>query len=122
MKGTKVARPLWNGKGWIEEIEADGPQGHWEAINVFMYDPRSRQWSENYADAETGRFDGTPGIGVMHDGQLEFYSQQPIGGKDYLVRGVWNVTDKDSHSYVVSRSDDGGRTWHTSFVANVSRG
>jgi len=29
MRGTKVARPIWGGKGWIEEIEADGPSGHW---------------------------------------------------------------------------------------------
>lgn len=121
MKGTKVARPIWKGKAWIEEIEADGPQGNWEATNVFLYDPTSHQWSENYADADTGRFDGTPGIGSMRDGHLEFYSQQPIGGRVYLVRGVWNVEGKDSHTYTVSRSDDGGRTWHTSFVAKVSR-
>src|ERR1044072_9337628 len=45
-RGKKVARPTWGGKGWIEEIEADG----WQAANLFLYDPVAGQWSENYVD------------------------------------------------------------------------
>lgn len=28
MDGTKTARPVWGGRAWLEEIEADGPDGH----------------------------------------------------------------------------------------------
>src|SRR5678815_2153696 len=45
MIGTKTARPVWGGKAVIEEIEADGPNGHWEAANLFLYDPAAHQWS-----------------------------------------------------------------------------
>ena len=120
MRGTKVARPIWNGKGWIEEIEADGPGGHWEAANVFLYDPVARQWSENYVDSSDGKMD-RPNVGGYRDGKLEFYAIQPVGGQSMLVRGTWEITNPDQHSYTVARSNDGGRTWHTSFVARVSR-
>lgn len=120
LRGTKVARPIWNGKGWIEEIEADGPGGHWQAANVFLYDPVAGQWSENYVDSATGKMD-PPSVGGYRDGTLEFYSIQPVAGRSMLVRGTWAIASKDEHSYTVARSVDGGRTWHTSFVARVRR-
>jgi hypothetical protein len=115
-RGEKVARPIWGGKGWIEEIEADG----WQAANVFLYDPVAGQWSENYVDSSVGRME-SPTIGGYRDGKLEFYSQESVGGRAMLIRGTWTITSKDVHSYEVARSIDGGRTWHTSFVAKVTR-
>ena len=120
MRGTKVARPIWGGKGWVEEIEADGPGGHWQAANVFLYDPTARQWSENYVDSSDGKMD-PPSIGGYRDGKLEFYSIQPVDGRSILVRGTWTISTPDLHSYTVARSIDGGRSWHTSFIARVSR-
>src|SRR6185295_12212710 len=35
--GTKTATPILGGKGWIEGIEADGPNGHWQAATLFLY-------------------------------------------------------------------------------------
>lgn len=121
MSGTKVARPFWNGKALIEEIEADGPTGHWEGATVFLYDPASHQWSQNYADADSGRFDGTPEIGEYRNGNLEFYWQTSVGGRTYLERGVWKDITRNSHTYEISRSNDGGRSWHTSFLAHLTR-
>jgi hypothetical protein len=115
-RGTKVARPVWGGKAWLEEIEAPG----WQAANLFLYDPVAGQWSENYVDSSVGRMD-PPGIGEMHNGKLEFYSQQFVDGRSTLIRGTWTIMSKDLHSYTVDRSIDGGRTWHTSFIAKVTR-
>jgi hypothetical protein len=120
MRGTKIARPIWNGKGWIEEIEADGPGGHWQAANVFLYDPAADQWSENYVDSSDGKMD-PPSIGGYRDGRLEFYSIQVVGARSMLVRGTWTISTRDLNSYEVARSVDGGRTWRTSFIARVSR-
>jgi hypothetical protein len=41
MDGTKTARPVWGGHAWMEEIEADGPTGHWEGATLFLYNPAS---------------------------------------------------------------------------------
>jgi hypothetical protein len=62
-----------------------------------------------------------PSIGGFRDGKLEFYSQEFIGGRSMLIRGTWNVMSRDLHSYEVARSIDGGRSWHTSFIAKVMR-
>ena len=121
MDGTKTARPVWNGKAWLEEIEADGPNGHWEGATLFVYDAKAGQWSQNYADGDAGRMDGTPSIGGWRDGNLEFYSQEFVGDRAMLVRGTWRILSADLHSYEIDRSIDGGRSWHRSFLARVSR-
>jgi hypothetical protein len=121
MSGTKTARPVWAGKAVIEEIEADGPNGHWEAANLFLYDPQAHQWSQNYVDSSDGHFDASPGIGELHDGRFEFYWQARIGGRAILERGTWSDFTPNSHTYRVERSNDGGRTWRTSFIARVTR-
>jgi hypothetical protein len=115
-RGKKVARPIWGGKGWIEEIEADG----WQAANLFLYNPAAGQWSQNYVDSSDGRMEN-PSIGGWRDGKLEFYSQEPIAGRAMLIRGTWTIMSKDLHTYEVARSVDGGRSWHTSFIAKVMR-
>jgi len=44
-----------------------------------------------------------------------------MGARSMLVRGTWTIMTPDLHSYEVARSIDGGRTWHTSFIARVNR-
>lgn len=120
MHGTKVARPIWNGKGWIEEIRADGPNSHWQGATIFLYDPTAHQWSQNYVNSSEGRME-PPSIGEYRDGKLEFYSQEFVDDRAMLLRGTWTILSKDLHTYVIDRSIDGGRSWHTSFIARVSR-
>jgi len=121
MTGTKTARPVWGGKAVIEEIEADGPNGHWEAANLFLYDPAAHQWSQNYVDSSDGRFDGSPGIGEFRDGRIEFYWQARVGGRAMLERGIWADFTPTSHTYRIERSRDGGRTWRPSFIAHLTK-
>jgi hypothetical protein len=121
MTGTKVARPLWGGKGVIEEIEAGSGASHWQGATIFLYDAKAGQWSQNYADADAGRMDGVPSIGGWRDGTLEFYSQEFVGDRAMLVRGTWRILSPDLHTYEIERSIDGGRSWHRSFLAKVSR-
>jgi hypothetical protein len=121
MKGTKVARPVWNGKAVLEEIEAGAGDDHWQGATLFLYNPKAGQWSQNYADADAGRMDGNPSIGAYRNGNLEFYSQELIGDRAMLVRGTWRILSPDLHTYEIDRSDDGGRSWHMSFLARVTR-
>lgn len=120
MSGTKIARPIWGGKAVIEEIEAEGPSGHWEAANLYLYDPNAHQWSQSYVDSSDGHFD-PPSVGKYRDRNLEFYWQAMIAGRATLERGIWSKIRANSHTYEVARSIDGGRTWHTSFIAHLTR-
>src|SRR4051794_38448061 len=48
MKGTVTVSKVWGGRAQLEEIEADGPKGHWEGLTLFLYNPRSHQWSQTF--------------------------------------------------------------------------
>ncbi len=120
MDGTKVARPVWQGRGWLEEIEADGANGHWEGATLFLYNPKSDQWSQTYLDSESGEID-TPEIGGFKDGRGEFFSAGVYQGRTVLKRGVWSDITADSHRYEIDYSQDGGHTWATAFKAYLTR-
>ena len=44
-EGTSVVRKVWNGRANLVELEADGPGGHFEGLNLRLYNPQSHQWS-----------------------------------------------------------------------------
>jgi hypothetical protein len=119
LDGTKTSRSLWNGKAWVEEIEADGPDGHWEGMTLFVYNPKSGQWSQTYIDS-SGEIEA-PTIGSFKDGRGELYGTETYKGRNVLVRGVWSNITQDSHRYEISFSQDGGRTWVTTFKADLTR-
>ncbi len=120
MDGTKDARPVWNGRAWLEEIEADGPKGHWEGATFFLYNPTSGQWSQQYIDSASGEFQA-PTIGSFKDGRAELFATTVYQGRTILVRGVWSDITADSHRYEISYSQDGGRTWATAFKVLLTR-
>ena len=35
-----------------ELIEADAPKGHWEALSLFLYNPKSAQWSQTFLNSK----------------------------------------------------------------------
>jgi hypothetical protein len=120
LAGTVTVRPVWNGKAQFEEIEAEGPNGHWEGGTLFLYDPAAHQWSQNFVAASAGRIDA-PTIGEFRNGNIEYYAQEESGGRAVLLRGIWSDIEPNSHSYEEDLSNDGGRTWHAAFVAHLTR-
>lgn len=119
LEGTKTSHPLWGGKAWVEEIEADGPNGHWEGMTLFVYNPSSKQWSQTYIDS-SGEIQA-PTIGSFKDGRGELFGTESYKGRNVLVRGVWSDITPNSHRYEISYSQDGGRTWVTAFKADLTR-
>src|SRR4029453_2279604 len=49
-RGTTVVRKVWNGRANLVELKADGPAGHFEGLNLRLYNPNSHQWSLNFAN------------------------------------------------------------------------
>jgi hypothetical protein len=50
----------------IGHTEADGPEGHFEGLNLRLYNPQSHQWSLNFANTN----DGT--VGEFKNGRAIF--------------------------------------------------
>ena len=54
LDGTVTVRKIWDGRAQLEEIEADGPKGHWEGLTLFLYNPQSHEWNQTFISSENG--------------------------------------------------------------------
>jgi hypothetical protein len=120
LNGTVTVRKVWNGRAQLEEIEAEGPDGHWEGLTLFLYNPQSHQWSQTFANSKSGVLI-TPLIGAFKEGSGELFSQDTVDGRSILVRAVWSDITANTHHFEESYSDDGGKTWAPAFIASLIR-
>jgi hypothetical protein len=121
LSGTVTVRKVWDGRGQIEEIEADGPEGHWEGMTLFLYNPEAHQWTQTFADGKNGLLT-TPVIGSFKNGRGELYAQETLSsGRTVLVRTVWSDITPNSHHFEEAYSDDGGKSWAPVFIASLTR-
>ena len=123
LDGTVTVRKVWDGKAQLEEIEVDGPKGHWEGLSLLLYNPAAQQWSQSYANSKVGTLSSsTSTVGEFRDGQAVLIGQDSTSyDKTILVKVVWYDIKPDSHRYMESFSEDGGTTWVTSFTADLTR-
>jgi hypothetical protein len=119
-EGVTTVRKVWNGSANLVELTADGPAGHFEGLNLRLYNPQSRQWSLNFANRRGGTL-GQPTIGGFAHGRGEFYDQEDFDGRAVFVRFVITPIDADTIRFEQAFSDDGGKTWETNWVATDVR-
>lgn len=120
LNGTVNTHEVWGGRAHLEEIEADGPNGHWEGLSLFLYDPTAHQWSQTFVNSKVGAFDAGL-IGSFKNGRGELFESDALNGRSILVRGVWSDITPASHRYEESYSADGGKTWEVQITANKTR-
>lgn len=118
--GTTVVRRVWDGRANLVELAVDGPAGRLEGLSLRLYDPRSRQWSLNFASPGSGTL-AVPAVGEFRNGRGEFYSHEEFNGRMVLVRFVVTVATPDSCRFEQSFSDDGGRSWEVNWIAVDTR-
>ena len=121
LNGTVTVRKVWDGKAELEEIEADGPKGHWEGLTLFLYNPSARQWSQSFVNSKVGALSSSSNVGEFKDGRIVLVGQDTVNDKTILVRAVWSDIKPGSHQYEESYSNDGGTTWVRSFIAHLTR-
>jgi hypothetical protein len=120
LDGTVTVRKVWDGRGQLEEIEADGPKGHWEGMTMFLYNPQAHQWTQSFIDSEAAALT-TPLVGSFKDGRGELFSQETFRGRTVLIRGTWSDIKPDSHHFEEDFSNDGGKTWVPAFIGDLTR-
>jgi hypothetical protein len=119
-EGTSVVRKVWGGRANLVELVADGPAGHFEGLNLRLYNPQSRQWSLNFANVKGGTMT-PPTIGSFDNGRGEFFSQETLDGRAILVRFVISDITPSSCRFEQAFSADGGRTWEVNWIATDTR-
>jgi len=121
LDGTVTTRKVWDGRANLEELEAGNATTHFKGLTLFLYNPESHQWSQNFANINSGTLSQTPLIGEFKDGRGELFDQETFNGRTILVRFVWSDITPDSHHVEQAFSDDGGKTWEPNFVATLTR-
>jgi hypothetical protein len=119
-EGSSVVRKIWNGGANLVELTADGPGGHFEGLNLRLYNPDSHQWSLNFANSNGGTL-STPTIGEFKGGRGEFFDQETLNGRAILVRFVISDITPNSCRFEQAFSDDGGKTWEVNWIATDTR-
>ncbi|HKQ15640.1 MAG TPA: hypothetical protein VJT80_19540 [Steroidobacteraceae bacterium] len=120
LNGTVTSRKVWGGRAWLEEIETDGPNGHWQGLSLFLYNPTARQWTQAFFNSATVAY-SPPLVGSFNGGRGELFAPDTFNGRSILVRGVWTDITPDAHRYEESYSADGGATWELVFSASKTR-
>ena len=119
-EGVTTVRKVWNGRANLVELTADGPAGHFEGLNLRLYNPQSGQWSLNFANSRTGTL-GQPTIGGFANGRGKFYDQEDFDGRAVFVRFVIIPVNADTIRFEQAFSADGGKTWELNWVATDTR-
>ncbi len=119
-EGTTVVRPVWNGRANLVELDVKGSAGHIEGLSLRLFNPQTRQWSLNFANARGGTLT-TPTLGGFSQGRGEFYSLDTFDGRDILVRFVISDVKPDSARFEQAFSADGGKTWEVNWIALDTR-
>ena len=119
-EGTTAVRKVWNGRANLVELVADGPAGHFEGVNLRLYNPQSHQWSLNFANSNGGAL-SQPTIGEFKNGRGEFYDQETLNDRAIFVRFVISDITPNSCRFEQAFSDDGGKTWEVNWIATDTR-
>jgi hypothetical protein len=119
-EGTTVCRKVWNGRANLVELVADGPAGHFEGLNLRLYNPESRQWSLNFASSRGGTM-SPPTVRGFKNGRGEFFSHEDLNGRPILVRFVISDITANSCRFEQAFSDDEGKTWEVNWIAIDTR-
>lgn len=120
LTGTVAMRKIWNGRAFLEEISAGNGKTSFTGLTLYLYDPRSHQWSQTYADSSDGSFNRSM-IGGFHDGRGDLIGPDTYGGKAVLMRDAWSHITPDAHHFEIDYSLDGGKTWQPVFLAQLTR-
>jgi hypothetical protein len=118
--GTSDVNKIWNGRASLFELEATGPAGHIEGVGLRLYNPKSRQWSLNWASSRDGVI-GKPMIGEFANGEGHFYDQEDFQGRSILDRNGFSDIKPDSSRFEQAFSDDGGKNWETNWIMTFTR-
>ncbi len=119
-EGTTVHRKILGGLGNISEHSMDRAAGQMTAVSLRFFDPSAQQWSIYWATSVHAALE-TPMIGGFEQGRGEFYAQELFEGRHIFSRFIWSDITATSCHWEQAFSDDGGKTWETNWIWDLTR-
>jgi hypothetical protein len=116
-QGASIIKPLLDGRANFVELSVAGTAGRIEGGSLRLYNPRSGQWSLNFASAQNGLLTAPVFGGFDGTGRGTFVGADTIDGKAILVRFIVTRPSKATARFEQAYSGDGGVTWETNWVA-----
>jgi hypothetical protein len=121
--GISNHKKLLDSNANFEEFEVDNPEKHLhiKAQTLRLYNPETHQWNIYLLDLDKGLLPMPPVVGEFNGNRGEFYDQEQYKGRATFVRYVWlNISPKLARMEQ-SFSADGGKTWETNWICELSR-
>ncbi|MFI9154466.1 hypothetical protein [Streptomyces sp. NPDC053367] len=109
---------LFDGAANVDEI--DMPHLGCRGLTLRLFDPRTRQWSLNWASSRTGRL-FPPVLGHFEDGRGVFHGDDAYDGKEVRVRFVWSGIGAATARWEQAFSLDDGESWLTNWSMEFTR-
>jgi hypothetical protein len=90
-------------------------------MTIRTYNTESHQWDIYWSSQANGTVDFPPMVGEFTNGRGEFYDSELYNGKAIYVRFLWTVSSRKACHWEQAFSADGGKTWETNFVWDLTR-
>jgi hypothetical protein len=85
------------------------------------YDPKAQTWAIWWLDGRDAHTIGPPVIGRFENGVGVFEGDDTFAGRPIKVRFVWSKVTQRSAHWEQAFSPDGGKTWETNWVMDLTR-
>ncbi|WP_157476345.1 hypothetical protein [Lysobacter sp. Root690] len=116
---TDECRPVLGGLGSVDRYLTDW-NGGIEGFALRLYQPRTRQWQVYWASDRDGVLEA-PLTGGFRDGVGVFEGLEAHDGAMLPSRATWSRIQADSVHWEQALSPDGGRSWETNWVMQMTR-
>lgn len=113
--------PVLGGFGNVGDNVFNAPGGTYCGVSLRVYDSEKREWFSSWLDGRNPSQIGTPLRGSFKDGVGTFVGDDVFNGKPLKVRSQWSRVRADSAHWEQASSADGGRTWETNWVSELTR-
>jgi hypothetical protein len=120
-EGTSKLWMAMDGHATVDDNYIGLPGGAYHAVGLRGYDPKSQTWAIWWLDGRDPRTVGAPVIGRIDNGVGVFEGDDTFDGRPIKVRFVWSKITRRSAHWEQAFSPDGGKTWETNWVMDLTR-
>ncbi|HEY0681325.1 MAG TPA: hypothetical protein VGD45_03245 [Steroidobacter sp.] len=118
---TLVNRAVLGGFGNVGDNVFHAPGGTYCGLSLRAYDSNTREWLSWWLDGRSPTRIGSPMRGSFKDGIGTLLGDDVYNGKPIKIRSQWSKLTAGSAHWEQASSADGGRTWETNWVSELTR-